>query len=116
MAQKIQVTLDASKLRTLVSSRSYKNKEGQDVTVQEVKFDLIEMKEESKKSVYEHDKFSLIKTHFAVARQTKEEREQNAPAVYIGEGISQVWKNDNEVHNAVPLETPPIPEGDDLPF
>ena len=36
MAQKIQVTLDASKLRTLVSSRSYKNKEGQDVTVQEV--------------------------------------------------------------------------------
>ena len=114
MAQKIQVTLDASKLRNLISSRSYKNKEGQEVKVQEVKFDLIEMKEESKKSVYEHDKFSLIKTHFAVAQQTKEEREQNTPAVYIGEGISQVWKNDTEVHNAEPITSQE--EEDDLPF
>lgn len=115
MSKKIQVTLDASKLRNLISSRSYKNKEGQEVKVQEVSFDLIEMKEESKKSVYEHDKFSLIKTHFAVARQTKEEREQNAPTVYIGEGISQVWKNDNEVHNAVPV-APTQEENEELPF
>lgn len=115
MAQKIQVTLDATKLRNLVSKRTYQNKEGQQVEVQEVSFDLIEMKEESKKSVYEHDKFSLIKTHFAVARQTKEEREQNAPTVYIGEGISQVLKNDNEVHNAEPVST--TQEEDDLlPF
>lgn len=114
MAQKISITLDASKIRPLVSSRSYKNKDGQEVNVQEVKFDLIEMKKESQKSVYEHEKFSLIKTHFAVAQQTPGEREAKAPIVYIGEGISQVWKNDIEVHTAVPDGQ--VPDKEDVPF
>lgn len=92
--QKVQITLDAAKLRNLVSARSFTNREGEEVTIQEVKFDLVELKEEHKKKIYDHEKYSLIKTHFAVAQQTKEEREANTPPNYIGEGITQVWKSD----------------------
>lgn len=90
---KIIVTLDATKLRNLVSKRSYKNKEGQDVEVQEVKFELVEVKEP--KTVFSAEKYELVKTHFAAAVQTKEEREAKADTVFIGEGVSTIWKNDN---------------------
>jgi hypothetical protein len=114
--QKLSVTLDAAKLRNLISKRSYTNKEGAAVEVQEVKFDLIEMKDESKKIVFDHEKYTLEKTHFAVAQQTKEEREANSPAVYIGEAISMKWKNDVnniEVHDAKVVASD---NEDDLPF
>ena len=114
MAQKVSVTLDASKLRNLVSSRKYKNREGAEVEVQEVKFDLVEMKEESKKEVYNAEKYTLVKTHFAVAQQTKEERDANKDPVFIGEGISIIWKNstNEQVHEAEVVSD----ESDDLPF
>lgn len=112
MANKIQVTLDAAKLRNLVSKRAYTNKDGNNVEVQEVKFDLIEMKKESHKEVYNHEKFKLIKTHFAVAQQTKEEKEANTPPNYIGEGITQLWLNDlNKSNGSVEIQAP-----DDLLF
>ena len=95
MAKKVSVTIDAQKLRGLVSKRSYTNHQGENVEVQEVKFDLIEMKPESQKVVYTHEKFELIKTHFAVQQQTAEDRTNNVPVNYIGEGISQVWKNES---------------------
>ena len=116
---KIQITLDAAKLRNLISTRSYTNREGQEVNIQEVKFDLIEMKPESHKVVYEHAKFDLVKTHFAVEQQTKEQREAKADPNYIGEGITQVWKESNDT------PAPNIPTAheasqgameDDLPF
>lgn len=95
MSKKIQVTLDAKKLRGLVSKRNYTNQQGENVEVQEVKFDLIEMKPESHKVVYTHEKFELIKTHFAVQQQTAEDRANQTPVNYIGEGISQIWKNES---------------------
>ena len=110
--QKLQVTLDAAKLRDLVSARNYTNKEGEEITIQEVKFDLIELKEDHKKKIYDHAKYSLIKTHFAVAQQTKEEREANIPPNYIGEGITQVWKNDYTAQ----VEKVAQDDGDLLPF
>ena len=78
---KVQVTLDATKLRNLVSKRTYKNKEGQDVEVQEVKFELVEVKEP--KQIYEKDNMKIMKTHFASAIQTKEERVKLVFAVKI---------------------------------
>jgi len=112
MSQKIQVTLDAAKLRKLVSKRSYNNNQGQPVEVQEVKFDLVELSEDKKKNVYNAEKYSLVKTHFAVAQQTKEEREANTDAYFVGEGISLLWKNTDQdapkVENSVPE--------DDVPF
>ena len=58
----------------------------------------------------------------AYVSQSKEEREAKKPRFYIGNGKT-FWTDGKitvakkkETHNAVPLETPPIPEGDDLPF
>src|SRR5690606_17599105 len=103
----------------LISTRSYTNREGQEVTIQEVKFDLIEMKPESHKVVYEHDKFELVKTHFAVEQQTKEQREAKADPNYIGEGITQVWKESNDTPAPViptPHEARQGAMESDLPF
>lgn len=108
---KIQVTLDATKLRTLVSNREYQNKQGETVKLQEVKFELVEVKEP--KVIYEKDNMKITKTHFACVIQTKEERELNTPTVYIGEGFTTSWTDKNVVHTATP-----ITEDDDsgLPF
>jgi hypothetical protein len=110
---KIQVSLDASKLRTLVSKRTYKNKDGKEVEVQEVKFELVEVKEP--KTIYTADKYRIDKTHFASVIQTKEEREAKADTVYIGEGFTTVWSNAETVtHVATPIKE--VEDKDDLPF
>lgn len=108
---KITVTLDAQKLRNLVSKRSYKNKEGQGMEVQEVKFELVEVKEP--KTVFTADKYELVKTHFAAAVQTKEEREAKADTVFIGEGITTIWKNDSA---PVQQSNSAVDDSQDLPF
>jgi hypothetical protein len=110
----IQVTLDASKLRNLVSNRAYKNKEGQEVQVQEIKFKLVEVKEP--KTIFTSDKYKINKTHFACVIQTKEEREAKADTIYIGEGFTTIWNADNvQVHQAEVISPKPVVE-DDLPF
>jgi hypothetical protein len=114
---KIQITVDASKLRKLVSKRSYQNKQGEQVEVQEVKFELVPIKEENQKVLFEKDNLQIVKTHFAVAIQTKEEREAKTPPNYIGEGFTQVWKNDLkniEVVQAEVIKTQEEP--DDVPL
>lgn len=110
---KVQVTLDASKLRNLISKRSYKNKDGQEVELQEVKFELIEVKEP--KQIYEKDNMKVMKTHFASVIQNKEEREAKADTVYIGEGFTTVWSNSETVtHVATPIKE--VEDLNDLPF
>lgn len=112
---KIQVTLDATKLRNLVSKRTYKNKDQVDVEVQEVKFELIAVKEP--KTIYTGNGYRIDKTHFASVIQTKEEREAKAETVFIGDGFTTVWENATDTtpqtHTAVPI---PAEEHDDLPF
>jgi len=107
---KIQVTLDAAKVRPLITSRKYTNKEGAEVEVQEVKFELIELKEP--KTIVTKDNYRIDKTHFAVKIQTKEEREAKAPAVYVGEGFTTIWSNSGQSQNSTILLT----ESDDFPF
>lgn len=110
----IQVTLDASKLRNLVSNRAYKNKEGQDVQIQEIKFKLVEVKDP--KTIFTSDKYKINKTHFACVIQTKEEREVKADTIYIGEGFTTIWNAHNvQVHQAEVISPKPVVE-DDLPF
>lgn len=109
---KIQVTLDATKLRNLVSKRTYQNKEGQQVEVQEVKFELVEVKDP--KTIYTAEKYRIDKTHFAAVIQTKEEREAKSDTIYIGEGFTTVWSNAETVsHVATPIKEV---EDDGLPF
>ena len=97
---KIQVTLNASLLRNLVSKREFQNKAGETVQVQEVKFELVEVKEP--KTIYTKDNMRIDKTHFACVIQSKEEREARADTIYIGEGFTTVWGSKTEIHEAVP--------------
>ena len=109
----IQVTLNAASLRNLVTKRNYKNKDGQEVEVQEVKFKLVEVKEP--KTIFTADKYRIDKTHFACVIQSKEQREAKADTVYIGEGFTTVWNADNvQVHQAEVLSS--TTDKDDLPF
>jgi hypothetical protein len=110
---KIQVTLDATKLRNLVSQRAYQNKQGETVQLQEVKFELVPVKEP--KTIYTADKYRIDKTHFASVIQTKEQRDAKAETVYIGEGFTTIWINEIPVHNAVPVNAEEELK-DDLPF
>ena len=111
---KITVTLDATKLRNLVSKREYQNRDGQTVQLQEVKFELVEVKEH--KEVFKKDNMRIMKTHFASVIQTKEEREAKADTIYIGEGFTTIWGSDKPID---PNATPPGATGeetDNLPF
>ena len=105
---KIQVTLDATKLRTLVSNRSYNNKNGETVTLQEVKFELVPVKEP--KQIYEKDNMRIMKTHFACVMQTKEQREAKAETIYIGEGFTTEWGSAPTTHQAEPIANQPEDE------
>jgi hypothetical protein len=112
---KIQVTLDATKLRNLVKKRQFQNKSGETVEVQEVKFELVEVKEP--KTIFTADKYRIDKTHFASVIQTKEERDAKADTIYIGEGFTTIWQNEQPVYNAVPVANANAEEEhDDLPF
>ena len=108
MATKISVSIDADKARELLSNRSYKDKSGNEIAIKEIKFDLVEMKPESQKVVY-------IKW-FAKDKKTQEERENKVEAFYVGEGVSQVWKN--EAGSATSFQAAPkkVEVADDLPF
>lgn len=108
---KIQVTLDASKLRNLVSKREYKNKAGETVQLQEVKFELVEVKEP--KTIFTADKYRIDKTHFASVIQSKEEREAKAETIYIGEGFTTIWGNDEP--KSIQAEVMKS-DDDDVPF
>lgn len=121
MATKILVTLDTKDAAQLMNKRSYTTKEGQAVEVKELKFELIEMKADSQKVVWENDKVQLVKTHFAVKPQTKEERESGAPTLYVGEGVTTVYKAEGQSAPAQtasfqPAQTTSVIEDNDLPF
>lgn len=107
---KIQITLDATKLRNLVSKREYQNRDGQTVQLQEVKFELVELKES--KEVFKKDNMRIMKTHFASVIQTKEEREAKADTIYIGEGFTTIWGSEKKEIQ----EDKNIVESDDLAF
>lgn len=110
---KITITLDATKLRNLVIKREFDAKDGTKMQVQEVRFELVEVKEP--KTIHEGNGYKLQKTHFASVIQTKEEREAKAETIFIGEGVTTLWDKKEGVFNAVPVSENQE-EPDDLPF
>ena len=107
---KIEITLDAAKLRGLITNREYTNKENAVVKVQEVKFELVEVKEP--KTVVSGSWGEKKKTHFCAAIQTKEQREAKEPTIYVGEGFTTYFANQAQPTPVAATK----PEGDDLPF
>ena len=108
---KITITLDATKLRNLVTKREFDAKDGTKMQVQEVRFELVEVKEP--KIIFEGSGYKLQKTHFASVIQTKEERESKAETVFIGEGITTIWEQKEQVFSYTPVTEE---QSDDLPF
>lgn len=94
MSKKITVVLDANKLKGTAKERTFKNREGEQVTVKEIKLEVVPVKDT--KTVYSTDKYDLVKTHFVALPQTTEERNQKKPTVFVGDGITTVWKNDDK--------------------
>lgn len=119
MANKLSISIDAEKARQLIETRSYKNKDGVEVTIKEIKFDLVEMKQESRKVLYDGDNLQMVKTHFAVKPQSKEERDAKQDVVYVGEGVSYEFKgSQNNSSNGTSFQpvTKLTEPQDDLPF
>lgn len=87
---KITITLDATKLRSLVTKREFDAKDGTKMKVQEFRFELVEVKEP--KIIFEGSGYKLQKTHFASVIKTKEERESKAETIFIGEGVTTIWE------------------------
>jgi hypothetical protein len=108
---KITITLDATKLRNLVTKREFDSKEGIKMKVQEVRFELVEVKEP--KIIHEGSGYKLQKSHFASVIQTKEEREAKAETIFIGEGVTTIWDQKETVFNATPVSEE---EESDIPF
>ena len=89
---RLSITVDTSKLQGKSTTRTYKNKDGQEVTVKELKLDIVPVKEE--KVVYTADRYTLVKTHFVAVPQTKEERERGEKSLIVGDGITTRWNDD----------------------
>lgn len=84
--KKISITLNVTKIdKSKIFERTYKNKDGEEITEKLYKFDLIETKEP--KFVAEGDTWTMFKTHFGAEAQTKDERADKKPANYVAEGF-----------------------------
>ena len=108
---KITITLDATKLRNLVTKREFDAKDGTKMQVQEVRFELVEVKDP--KIIFEGSGYKLQKTHFASVIQTKEERESKAETIFIGEGITTIWEQKEQVFSSTTVTED---ESQEMPF
>lgn len=89
---KLSIKVDVHKLdRSRFVERSYTNKDGVDVKVKEMSLDIVPLKEENEKVVYENETSQLVKTHFVTEQATKEERASKANTAIVGEGL--MWKD-----------------------
>lgn len=83
---KLSITLDLTKIdKTRIVERKYQDRDGVEHTAKEYKVDLVELREP--KFIKEGSWGRMLKTHFVVQAQTKEEREAKAPSVFIGDGF-----------------------------
>ena len=89
---KLSIKVDVHKLdRSRFVERSYTNKDGVDVKVKEMSLDIVPLKEENEKVVYENETSQLVKTHFVTEQATKEERASKTNTSIVGEGL--MWKD-----------------------
>lgn len=87
--QKINVTIDLAKLdKSKIETRTYTNREGEEVTVKELKLDVVQVKDP--KVVAEGQNWTMMKTHFVAMAQSKEERQAKADTVFVGDGVQFV--------------------------
>lgn len=96
---KISITIDVSKIsKNKIVERSYVNKEGVNVTLKELKLDVVELK--TPKVIKDAPTYQIIKTHFVSEVQSKEERESKTNSKIIGEGITFKSKGNDDMKPA----------------
>lgn len=99
--EKISITIDLGKIdKNRIVNRTFTNKEGQEVTVKEYKLDVVPSP--TPKTIKEGDTWTMVKTHFVVEGQTKEERQAKKKGTILGDGI--VFRNKADEHNQSNVE------------
>ena len=107
--EKISIKIDVSKIdKSRITKRTYQNKSGETVTVNEIALDIVPLKET--KLLKDGDTYQLWKTHFVAIPQTKEEREQKVKSRIIGDGT--IFKNKETPPVELPADVDPL----DIPF
>ena len=113
----IEVSIDANKARQLIEVEEYTDKQGLKQSVKKIKFQLKELRDEKKQNRFSNDNVSIVKTHYAVKKQTKEEREAKADPVFCGEGATFTFTESGQREKPI---IKPINESeeeqDNLPF
>lgn len=81
MSKPIEITINVDKIdKSRITSRTYTNRDGEEVTVREYKMAVVPSKE--RKFVTEGDGWKLFKTHFVAEKRGRDE-ERN----YLGDGF-----------------------------
>lgn len=113
--QKILVKLDLTKIdKEKIETRTYTTKEGVEVTQKLYPIEIVESA--STQTIKEGDTWNLKKTHMVFGGQTKEERQQQVKAPYLGDGLQFVDKQeavDDEYENYLNNDNT---NPEDLPF
>ena len=103
MKERIQITIDVSKIdKSRITEKRYM-KDGKEVVEKLLKLEVIPLKNE--RFVTEGDTWKLIKTHFVATAQTKEERANKVRGTILGDGIVLRNKVDQGVDYGTPQPT-----------
>lgn len=103
----IEITLEVLKInKDKITSRTYTNNEGVEVTVKEYKAKVIPLKE--RKFVTKGNGWEMFKTHFVVEAKTNKEDPDN----FIGSGFEFVREEPREVSK---LEAEDVPRDNEMP-
>jgi len=103
--QKILITVDVTKIdKSKIVERRFTNKLGHEVTVKDLKMEVVELKEP--KLITQGGDWQLWKTHFVALEQTKQQKEAKEKSVIIGEGASFLKPSSKvkEPEDDVPME------------
>lgn len=111
----IKITLDVTKFnKSKIIERKFNKADGTEVTAKEYKVEVVPLKEP--KLIKEGDGWRLMKTHFVVEEQTKEQRQSNEPKNYVGDGFS-FEDTTQSSQSTAPVETGAEEINDeDIPF
>jgi hypothetical protein len=91
---KISLTIDVSKIRKeRFNVRNYKTNQGQEVSIKEMKLEVIPLKEE--KILKSTDTYDLVKVGFVAEPLTKEEQDKKEKSNIIGDALQFRNKEDN---------------------
>jgi hypothetical protein len=115
--EKLSITIDVTKIdKSKITDRKFTNKNGEEITAKDLKLDVVPLKEPKK--IKEGDTWEMWKTHFVVVPQTKEERENEVPSVFVGDGL--MFKSKKEAPQEQVVDVTQTDESDidvnDIPF